>query len=164
MLVLVLAALTLQATRPALTSDERMLVGTWGRPDDSGVSTWTKRDGRPFTNPWIVLEFGGDRTYRQWVVEMDRSGDRSLLAQGRWQVIDGRLRLEDLPPGIRRNFRDGMTRLAGLTGLPIGSYGPNTQGDLVYRTNGRYDLEFPPSDQAQDRRTWKWKRLSGMSN
>ena len=153
-----LAAWTVWRGGPALSPVERALAGEWGRAEtDPGLSFATRAG--PITKPWIVQEFAIDHGYRQWIVSADDTSNNFVHVQGRWRVVDGVIRFEEQPLGVRRVVENVGTQIERLTGLPLASSSGYLSGqrDIPFRLVGPDDLELTFLNQNRP----DWRRLSG---
>jgi hypothetical protein len=107
---------TLRDHEKSLSPAERALVGVWGHPQIDTPTDYGVPAG-PMSAPWEFMELARDGTYRVWFASADAPDVRYPLVEGRWRVIDGRLRIEDIPRGARRFARDVQFRLSMTTGL-----------------------------------------------
>ena len=103
-----------------LSEDERKLVGKWGYAvTDPGYRFATQAG--VIQGPWHVMEFGDDRVFRDWIVSGNDPSHRWAWNEGRWRVVDGRLRFEDFPKlGMRRMMRDARFQIVDTTRKTIG--------------------------------------------
>lgn len=143
---------------PTMTPMERAIVGEWGRAEmDPRFSLTTAR--RPLTSPWVVQEFASDRSYRQWIVSAEDTGNSFVHVEGRWRIVDGVIRFEDQPTSVGRVARDAANWIASWTGLPVASptSGVGRGRDVPFRLVDTNDLvlDFPNQDRHD------WTRLPG---
>lgn len=133
---------------PALTSLERRLVGEWGHPqiNDESLTDIGLRP-MPLTNPWQVVEFAPDRSYRVWYVSADHPVQRKLVIEGRWRIVDGLLRLEDMRPSVRRLLRDVRYRIDQPTILPVDEIRIAHAFDNPFRLDGDELVMLVPIDE-----------------
>jgi hypothetical protein len=135
------------------------MIGEWGRAEtDPGLSLATRSRGL-MTSPWIVQEFASDRSYRQWVVSADDTSNHLVHVQGRWRIVDGVIRFEAQPLGVRQVVENARTQIARLTGLPLASSSSYLRypRDIPFRLVGTSKLEL--TFRNQNRRDWR--RLAG---
>lgn len=159
LLILVVAGLaTWFAWRkgPRLSPTESALVGEWrhAEPDLDIPST---RARGPMKHPWLVQEFAGDRTYRQWFVSGDDPADRVACVEGRWHVVGGAIRFTGDPSPVFRGISKARRWIKSASGLSLGhsTIPIDVTQDIPFRLLGRDDLELKFPHQTRD----NWKRV-----
>jgi hypothetical protein len=132
---------------PPLSAVEHQLVGNWAFPELDPRIGYVTRTG-PITNPWLIREFRRDRVYRLWVVSADDPGHYLLELEGRWHVVDGKLRTEDFE-GSARLARDISDRVRSWASM----HSPQ-------RISGNTDVSIDLSDEATLVITNPWREKS----
>lgn len=143
---------------PAPSPVERAMIGEWGRAETDPGIAFVTRSGGPISHPWVVLEFDGDHSFRQWIVSASDTSNSFVQAQGRWRVVDGVIRFEEPSLSVLPVVANAGTQIARWTGLPFASSSYiRGQSDIPFRLIGTNDLEL----KFQDQNRTDWRRLPG---
>src|SRR5262249_35033675 len=112
---------------PALTGDERRLLGRWMAPEPDPRVGFVTAKG-PVTNPWRVWEIRRGRSFRVWVVSADDPGVSILDKEGLWSAEDRRLRIEGFG-SMGDSLREAREHIRIRLG---GSYVGRSSGGLAH--------------------------------
>jgi hypothetical protein len=130
--------IVLRQDNETLTRLERPLVGRWGYAITDPAFQFYTEAGRPIRDALDVIEFGDNHVCRTMVVSAADPGQFWVRSEGRWRVVDGRLRLEDFPrSAMRRALRDARFKVADTLWAKAGVIVPRGPDRI-----GSFDLYF----------------------
>jgi hypothetical protein len=136
--------------RPALSPDERRLLGSWTAPDPDPRSGWVTPKG-PVAHPWLVWEFHRNRTFYVWVAEAGDPSIRIPHKEGRWSAEGGKLALQGFG-----GWGDALREIRENVRIRLGGSYLGRGGDIGH------SIRFPDDDALEmtlaNGKTIAWKR------